>query len=420
MPHRRFSRCLFAGLLAAILPAASPPQSKRPLTHNDYDGWRTIASQHLSNDGKFLAYGVFPQEGDGEVVIRNLVTGQETRIPPERGRTRRRQRRRGRPAPEARGVTIEFSADSSTLVFSTFPSKADTDKARKEKKTADQMPKDGMVIVDLASDAATTDRAREAFHLPEKAAGYLAYLREAAGERRRRDGSAATTEPAISPISKAAAAARGGRGGGGRTRRRGREFGTDLVLRTLADGAERTFSDVVEFILTEDGKQLVYAVSAHDTSKNGVFAPHRHRPTPAAAARRQGQVLQADLGREPDPDRLPERPRRSPPPSSRNGRSIAGTVSRPPPRNWSPTQTPGFRTGFVISDNGNLSFSQRWTRVYFGVAAAGARKEDDALPRRHRRKGRGGSLVATKTITSSRYRRCAPRATATAPSWPRI
>src|SRR5690349_24889103 len=111
--HRVLSLC--ACLLAAL--TLSFAQGKRPLNHNDYDGWRSIVGQKLSNDGKFLAYGLFPQEGDGEVVVRNLVTGKEQREPagmrpapvpnatPEEG-----------PPAEARGVTIQFSADSKTLV----------------------------------------------------------------------------------------------------------------------------------------------------------------------------------------------------------------------------------------------------------------------------------------------------------------
>jgi hypothetical protein len=35
--------------------------AKRPPNHHDYDSWRTISGQRLSPDGKFLAYGVFPQ-----------------------------------------------------------------------------------------------------------------------------------------------------------------------------------------------------------------------------------------------------------------------------------------------------------------------------------------------------------------------
>ena len=68
-------------LAAAVLVPVSLAQGKRPLNHGDYDGWRSIVGQRLSNDGKFLVYGLFPQEGDGEVVIRNLVTGKEQREP---------------------------------------------------------------------------------------------------------------------------------------------------------------------------------------------------------------------------------------------------------------------------------------------------------------------------------------------------
>ena len=58
---------------------AAYPQ--RPLTHADYDGWRSITSQKLSRDGKLVAYALQPQDGDGEVVVRNLSTGIEFRAP---------------------------------------------------------------------------------------------------------------------------------------------------------------------------------------------------------------------------------------------------------------------------------------------------------------------------------------------------
>src|SRR5262245_60764696 len=51
--------------------------AKRPLTHQDYDGWRSIQGQTISRDGKFIAYAMIPQDGDGEIVVRNLATGVE-------------------------------------------------------------------------------------------------------------------------------------------------------------------------------------------------------------------------------------------------------------------------------------------------------------------------------------------------------
>src|ERR1700678_3167249 len=166
--------------LSLTLSLALAQTAKRPINHHDYDSWRTIAGQRITNDGKFLAYSLFPEEGDGEVVIRNLVTGQETRIPAG-------ARPVAAPAatdeeegpPVQRGVTIEFSADSKTVVFSTFPSKAETNQARKDKKTTDQMPKDGTTIVDLASGRQTRIERVRRFAMPPKGNGYLAYLREA-------------------------------------------------------------------------------------------------------------------------------------------------------------------------------------------------------------------------------------------------
>src|SRR6185312_3149451 len=152
---------------------------KRPINHHDYDGWRAITGQRLTNDGKFLAYGLFPQAGDGEVVVRNLVTGQETRVPagtrpaPPPAATGEEEA-----PPPPRGVTIEFSADSKTLAFSTFPTKAETLQAKKDKKTPDQMPKDNMVIMDLASGRQTKIERVRRFTMPLEGSGYLAYLRE--------------------------------------------------------------------------------------------------------------------------------------------------------------------------------------------------------------------------------------------------
>src|SRR5262245_8031661 len=53
--------------------------SKRPLTHQDYDSWRSIQAPQISRDGKFVAYAYQPQDGDGEVVVRNLGNGAEWR-----------------------------------------------------------------------------------------------------------------------------------------------------------------------------------------------------------------------------------------------------------------------------------------------------------------------------------------------------
>jgi dipeptidyl aminopeptidase/acylaminoacyl peptidase len=379
MPSRSIPRRILVGFAGAalLLSAALAQTAKRPLNHKDYDGWKAISSQRLSADGNFLAYGLFPQEGDGEVVVRNLATGIDTHFaagarpqPPatpviEEG-----------PPPEARATTIAFSADSGYVVFSTFPSKVDTDKARKDHKSADQMPKDGMTIVELATAKATTVERVRRFAMPDKASGFLAYQREA-------------PEPPARPVTppsetKAEPKAGGGDPQGGRGGRGGaaagsarNQFGTDLVLRSLADGAERVFSDVAEFHFTEDGQQLVYAVSARDTAKNGVFAARpgsADAPTPLLEGKGKYLKLAFD---ENQTELVFLSDRDDPSAKQPQWKIYRWDRQAPAASELVSAATPGLQAGMAISDKGAFTFSRDGSRVFFGVAKP-ADKPDEA------------------------------------------
>jgi dipeptidyl aminopeptidase/acylaminoacyl peptidase len=372
MPSRRTSLRLLA--TAVLLVSAGLAQTKRPLTHKDYDPWRAIVGQKLSNDGKFLAYGVFPQEGDGEVIIRNLVTGKEQREPAG-----------SRPTPtpptpgeettavETRNLTLAFSADSKTVVFSTFSAKAAIDQAKKDKKPA---PKDGIVIVDLASGKATRIERVKRFALADKAPGLLAYLKEGPD-------APAVAGPAASPNTQGPGndqqGGRGGRGGTAAGAGRGAraEFGTDLVLRNLADGAERTFPDVTEFSVPDDGRQLIFAVGARDSAKNGVFAAKPGDPA-APAALLEGKGKYAKLTWDENQTQLvflSDHDEATKWKLYRWDRQAAYATA------LAAADSPGFRKEFVISDRGTLSISKDGTRVFFAVAPPAAeKKEDPAAP----------------------------------------
>ena len=379
MSERRFTLRVPAGLLTAalLISAALAQTAKRPLTHRDYDGWRSIVGQRLSNDGRFVAYGLFPQEGDGEVVIRSLATGKEQREPAgERPQWTPSATPEEGPPAQQRGVTIAFSADSRTLVFSTFPARAAVEKARKEKKTGDQAPKDGMVIVDLASGKATRMERVKQFQVPEKAAGYLAFLKEAPETAPNANQQQPKTEGDLDADADQRAG-RGGRGGtGGRAGARP-EFGTDLVLRNLADGAERTFPEVVEFSLTDDGKQLVYAVGAKDITKNGVFMVRTGSPeAPAALLEGKGKYarltwdeVQGQMVFLGDRDDAAAKPPKWKLYRWERQAAAASVLAS--------ADMPGFRKEFAISDNGGLSISKDGTRVFFACAPPAPEKKDE-------------------------------------------
>src|SRR5262245_51947731 len=133
---------------------AAAPVSKRPLTHKDYDSWRSIQAAQISRDGKFIAYAFTPQDGDGEIVVRNIAAGTDWRAP--------RGYRPPVPPPDDPGANLaEFQAgqtrllrpvftyDTHFVVFGTEPTKAELTKAKKEKKKPEEMPKNGLAIMDL-------------------------------------------------------------------------------------------------------------------------------------------------------------------------------------------------------------------------------------------------------------------------------
>ena len=69
-----------AGAVLALqwsLTAQAPVTAKRPLTYDIVDSWKSIQGTRLSDDGQWLAYATSAQGEDGELVVRNVRSGQE-------------------------------------------------------------------------------------------------------------------------------------------------------------------------------------------------------------------------------------------------------------------------------------------------------------------------------------------------------
>src|SRR5690349_3610627 len=174
---------LFASFASMQSAQTVPAAAKRAITHQDYDAWRSIQAAQISRDGKFVAYAYVPQDGDGEIVVRNIATGTEWRAP--------RGYRPPVPPPDDPGANLlEFQAgqtrllrpvftyDTRYVVFGTEPDKAELTKAKKQKKKPEEMPKNGLAIMDLANGSVTRIERVKSFQVPEEGAGFIAYLLE--------------------------------------------------------------------------------------------------------------------------------------------------------------------------------------------------------------------------------------------------
>ncbi|MGQ9919642.1 MAG: hypothetical protein ACUVS7_19790, partial [Bryobacteraceae bacterium] len=172
------TRLFLALSLVAVLAAQAPP--KRPVTHKDFDSWRTISQVTLSPDGKYLAYAWMPQAGDGDLVVREVATGREWRenageLPPPPVSPVDTEG----PPPEPPGIRIAFSSDGRWLVASTFPRKEEKEQARKERRRAEDMPKRGLLLMKPGTGEVTRIADVKSFQLPSRGGAWLAYLKEA-------------------------------------------------------------------------------------------------------------------------------------------------------------------------------------------------------------------------------------------------
>jgi len=127
-----------------IVAALAFSADKRPLEHADYAKWSSVRTPVLTRDGQWLAYVQTPFEADGTLVVMNLRDGKVSRI--------------------ERGTGAAFTQDGTTLTYSIAPSKAETDKAKKDKKPA---PKPKYAALNLATGETAVFENASGFRFPE-------------------------------------------------------------------------------------------------------------------------------------------------------------------------------------------------------------------------------------------------------------
>lgn len=401
-----FRQLAFAFCLLSLLTTQLPAQTvaKRPLTFQDFDSWRSLQGAQISRDGKYVAFVMQPQDGDGDIFVHNVTTGAEWRSP--------RGYRPPAPPPDpsdpaatqafiAQGRLLRpnFSADSKFLFFNIEPNKVEILKARKDKKRPEDFPKNALGIMDLTTGQVTRIEQVKNYQVPEDGAGFVAILKEPAKEEKKPDAIAntnvnvnmanatnlniqnansvnanvANANPqnvnaktanqanlyAPVPVPSSAPA---------RPTEKKKEYGSTLILRRLADGNERTFADVLEYSFSKDAKSLVYAVSSRKETNNGAFVvTPQTDAAPIALLSGAGKYSkftwdekQTQLAFISDKDdAAAKQPKFKVYQWVRTAPAAIEVVS---------TATTGFRPEFVVSDKGSLSFSYDGTRLFLSNA----------------------------------------------------
>jgi len=345
---------------------------KKPLDHSVYDGWKSIGERLISNDGKWVVYTVTPQEGDADLFIQSTDNAQSKKRVP-------------------RGYNAVITEDSRFVVFRIKPLYKETRDARIKKKKPEDMPKDSIGIVELGKDAVVKVAKVKSYKTPEKGFGLVAYHKE-------RD--AATMKPSSLPTQKTVDSLRlkidsltqlvvqlKNIKGGNKDAADADEdpvtgssadAGSDLVLRNLVTGKERTFKNVSEYAFNKYGQKLVieFTKAPKDSnSKAGValfdlktqrldtvlkggndfrnyaFTDNGSKLAFVAERDTNAKALQKFYGLY----------------LYRSGNDSAILLLD--------KKSTGMNTGLTVSENGALSFSKSGNRLLFGVAPIQAIKD---------------------------------------------
>jgi len=141
--------------LAATAIAILPMNAKKVLSHEDFDNWKSVRVECLSNDGQWAAYAVNPQEGDGILTLRNTKTGKQVELP--------------------RGYKPMFSADGKYAVAQIKPLFQDTRKAKIDGKKKFDLPQDSLAIIWLQSGKVEKIPNVTSYAMGRKGGSWIAY-----------------------------------------------------------------------------------------------------------------------------------------------------------------------------------------------------------------------------------------------------
>lgn len=318
-------------ILAFVLPctgtALAQVTGKRPLDHSVYDGWNTIQGEALSPDGRWVMYTLAPQDGgDVTLIVKSLNSDSEFKI--------------------TQGTAARFTDDSQFVLFLIEPTEEEVKQAKKEKKETDEQPKNQLGILDLANSRLDRIDHIKSFRVPEKAAGWIAYLKEKPLESEEM-GEEVESESG--------------------EQKKKKEPGTDLVLRNLRNGEETSYRHTISYTFSANGRLLIYSTSAPEGEPDGIYAVNTRSRDSSPVLIGNGDYKAITIAE--DNDQVAFLSNRDDYEADQSAYSLYHWKIRSPQAATVATEaSPGIPGAWWISEYGSLSFSRDGTRLFFGTA----------------------------------------------------
>lgn len=240
---------------------------RKPLTHDVYDDWKDIQNVAISNDGNWAAYRISPQVGDAVLEIRNLNTDQVISVD--------------------RVSKFNFSANSQFVAAEVKLPYAEERELKLKKTAASKMPKDSLYIINLSNGDINKVGRVKSFQIPDDSDVWMAWIHEkplkgakknteekkeeeveepgevvekgkkAKKKKKNKKAEEKAPEPKAKPAKKP----------------KSKSKGTELVLYNMSTGESKSFEGVMDYKLSDSGNYLFFEQDEADTTNpSGVYA----------------------------------------------------------------------------------------------------------------------------------------------------
>ena len=240
---------LAAAFVCAFVPVFLTAQAPKPIALEDYARFKRIGGAALSSDGKWMAYTVTPNDGDGVLFVQSLDTAAKRVI--------------------ARGTGAVFSPNARHVAYFVAPesSRGRGAGGRGGGAQTPQTPATG-------ANAAAAAPAARAFELLDLSSDTKTVLPSVASFSYSPDGDWILIRPQAAGTTPAPAAeggGRGGRGGADATPAAATGPAGDLLLRNLTTGQQRYVANVDQFAFDDSDAHMAYTVRGQGRLGNGVY-----------------------------------------------------------------------------------------------------------------------------------------------------
>lgn len=308
---------------------------KKPIQHSDYDGWKSIRSAQISNDGNWVNYEINPQQGDGWLYFFDAKKTSLDSI--------------------ARGYGAKISPQNDFIAFLIKPTYAETRQAKKDKKKSDEMPKDNLGIKNLKTGEIKLIENIKSFKVAEEDQNWMAYLKEKAESKKDTTDKKPAKKTPKAPKAK----------------------GTELVILNPSSEKEYSFNDVVDYEIAKNGSAISFVQAVTDTAKKDTYTV-----TLFNTETEQSQEIFNEVG---TLKKLS---------LNNDGGKITFMFSADTAKvkvydlylstgntakNIVSVGTDGMVDDWSVSENGTLSFSEKGNRLFFGTAEKPVEEAKDTL-----------------------------------------